>query len=79
MNGFFGNSRVKILLPEFMQKSEKVMRMFGMGKQADGLVLKMNRAAEAIMQEVKALLVDSVKMTLANAKEILTGSQSYAI
>jgi hypothetical protein len=61
VNGFFGNSRVKILLPESMQKSEKAMRMFGMGKQADGLVLKMNRAAEAIMQEVKALLVDSVK------------------
>lgn len=37
------------------------MRIFGMGKQADELVLKMNRAAEAIMQEVKALLVDSVK------------------
>lgn len=37
------------------------MRMFGIGKQADELVLKMNRAAEAIVQEIKVLLVDSVK------------------
>ena len=61
VNGYFGNSRVKILLPESMQKSEKAMRKFGIGKQADELALKMNRATEAIVQEVKALLVDSVK------------------
>ncbi len=79
VNGFFGNSQVKILLPESMQKAEKGMRMFGMGKQADELVLKMNRAAEAAVPEAKALLIDSVKkMTLADAKEILTGPQDAA-
>ncbi|MES2502570.1 MAG: DUF4197 domain-containing protein [Pseudomonadota bacterium] len=79
VNGFFGNSQVKILLPESMQKAEKAMRMFGMGKQADELVLKMNRAAEAAVPEAKALLIDSVKkMTLADAKEILTGPQDAA-
>ncbi len=79
VNGFFGNKQVKIPLPESMLKAEKAMRMFGMGKQADELVLKMNRAAEAAVPEAKALLIDSVKkMTLADAKEILTGPQDAA-
>ncbi len=79
VNGFFGNKQVKIPLPKTMQKAEKVMRMFGMGKQADELVLKMNRAAEAAVPEAKALLVDSVKkMTLDDAKAILTGPQDSA-
>lgn len=78
-DGFFANKQVKIPLPESMQKAEKAMRMFGMGKQADELVLKMNRAAEAAVPEAKALLVDSVKkMSLADAKSILTGPEDSA-
>ena len=41
-DGFLGNKEVKIPLPDALQKAEKAMRMFGMGKQADELVLKMN-------------------------------------
>jgi hypothetical protein len=79
VNGFFGNKQVKIPLPETMQKAEKAMRMFGMGKQADEFVLKMNRAAEAAVPEAKALLIDSVKkMTLDDAKGILTGPPDSA-
>ena len=79
VDGFFGNKQVKIPLPEAMRKAEKAMRMFGMGKQADELVLKMNRAAEAAVPEAKALLIDSVKkMTLDDAKAILTGPPDSA-
>ncbi|TFW70507.1 DUF4197 domain-containing protein [Methylotenera oryzisoli] len=78
-DGFFGNKEVKIPLPETLQKAEKAMRMFGMGKQADELVLKMNRAAEAAVPEAKALLVDSVKkMSVADAKAILAGGDDAA-
>jgi hypothetical protein len=78
-DGFLGNKEVKIPLPETMKKAEKAMRMFGMGKQADELVLKMNRAAEAAVPEAKALLVDSVKkMSVDDAKAILTGGQDSA-
>jgi len=78
-DGFFGNQEVKIPLPSSMKKAEKAMRMFGMGKQADELVLKMNRAAEAAVPEAKALLVDSVKkMSVADAKSILTGGNDAA-
>lgn len=78
-DGFFGNGKVKIPLPESAQKVEKVMRQFGMGKQADELILTLNRAAEAAMPEAKALLVDSVKkMSVQDAKAILTGGQDSA-
>jgi hypothetical protein len=78
-DGFFGNKEVKIPLPSSMKKAEKAMRMFGMGKQADELILKMNRAAEAAVPEAKALLVDSVKkMSVADAKSILTGGNDAA-
>lgn len=78
-DGFFGNKEVKIPLPEAMQKAEKTMRMLGMGKQADELVLKMSRAAEAAVPEAKALLVDSVKkMSVADAKAVLTGGNDAA-
>lgn len=78
-DGFFGNKEVKIPLPKSLKKIEKGMKLMGMGKQSDELVLKMNRAAEAAVPEAKALLVGSIKqMTLADAKAILTGPQDAA-
>ena len=78
-DGFFGNAALKIPLPPSLQKAEKAMRMFGMGKQADDLVLSMNRAAEAAVPEAKTLLVGAVKeMTLEDARGILTGGQTSA-
>lgn len=78
-DGFLGNGEVKIPLPDALKRTEKAMRMFGMGKQADELILKMNRAAEAAVPEAKVLLVDSAKkMTVADAKAILTGGEDAA-
>lgn len=79
VNGFFGNPALKIPLPAALQKAEKAMRMFGMGSQADQLVLSMNRAAEAAVPEAQPLLVDAVKnMTLEDARGILTGGPTSA-
>jgi hypothetical protein len=78
-NGFFGNERIKIPLPDSLKRAEGLMRAVGMGKQADELVLRMNRAAEAAVPEAKALLVDAVKrMTVEDAKGILTGGDDAA-
>ena len=78
-NGFFGNKEVKIPLPDSLKKIEKGMKFIGMGKQSDELILKMNRAAEAAAPEAKALLVSSIKkMSLADAKAILTGPDDAA-
>ena len=79
VDGFFKNPQVKIPLPDSMKKAQKAMKMFGMGDQADDLVLKMNRAAEAAVPEAQALLVDSVKkMSVTDAKNILTGGDDAA-
>ncbi len=78
-DGFFGNGKVKIPLPESAQKIEKVLRQFGMGRQADELILTINRAAEAAVPEARTLLVDSVRrMSVQDAKAILTGGQDSA-
>jgi len=78
-NGYFGNAKVKIPLPPNLQKIESGLRVMGMKKQADELVLSMNRAAEAAAPEAKQLLVDAVKkMSVQDAKAILTGGDTAA-
>jgi uncharacterized protein DUF4197 len=73
-DGFLLNKDVKIPLPPRLAKAEKVMRMAGMGAQADDLVIAMNRAAEAAVPEAKPLLLNAVKtMSVDDAKKILTG------
>ena len=76
-NGFFGNGQVKIPLPPALARVESAMRAMGMRQQADDLVLKMNRAAEAAVPQAKELLVDAAKkMSLQDAKGILQGGQT---
>lgn len=78
-DGFFGSDKLRIPLPPALQKAERGMRMFGMGNQADALVLSMNRAAEAAVPEAKTLLVNAVKeMSLDDARGILTGGKTSA-
>jgi uncharacterized protein DUF4197 len=78
-DGFLGNSAVKIPLPDPLKRYEKMMRQFGMGKYADELITTMNRAAESAVPEARPLFVDAVrKMTLKDAKGILTGGNTSA-
>jgi len=78
-DGFLGNAKVKIPLPDSLRKAERVMRMVGMGAQADELVTSMNRAAEMAVKEAQPLLVDAVRrMSVQDAKGILTGGDDAA-
>ena len=78
-NGFFGKPKVKIPLPESLQKVEGLMRAMGMKRQAEELELAMNRAAETAVAEAKPLLIDAVKkMSVQDAKGILTGGETSA-
>jgi len=78
-DGFFGDPRIRIPLPPSMKSAEALMHSIGMGKQADDLVLRMNRAAEAAVPQAKSLLVDAAKkMTVRDAKGILTGGDDSA-
>lgn len=78
-DGFFGNDRVRIPLPPSLRSVEAVMRSIGMGAQADELVLRMNRAAEAAVPQARSLLVDAArKMSVQDAKGILSGGEDAA-
>jgi len=76
-NGFLGDARVKIPLPESLRRAEKNMRRFGMAKYADELIVTLNRAAEAAVPEAQLLFVDAVRqMSVQDAKGILTGGDT---
>ena len=76
-DGFFGDARVKIPLPESLARAEKLMRRVGLGERADELVLAINRAAETAVAQAKPVFVAAVKkMTVQDAKAILTGGDT---
>jgi hypothetical protein len=77
--GFSNNSEVRIELPGNLGKAAKAMKKFGMGAQVEQLETSMNQAAEAAVPQAQALLVDAVKkMTVDDAKEILSGGKDSA-
>jgi hypothetical protein len=77
--GFSNNDEVRIELPGKLGKAAKTLKMLGMGSQVDALESKMNEAAEAAVPQAQALLVDAVKkMSVADAKSILTGPKDAA-
>jgi len=78
-DGFLGNDKVRIPLPDSLRKAEGLLRTMGMGKQADELSVAMNRAAESAVQEARPILVGAVKkMTVNDAKDILSGGDDAA-
>ena len=78
-NGFLGDARVKIPLPESARAAEKLMRTFGMKQQADELIETINHAAEMAVVEAKPILIGAVKnMNFADARGILTGGEDAA-
>jgi hypothetical protein len=76
-DGFWGNARVRIPLPDGLQRAERALRRVGMGKYADELHVAMNRAAESAVPEAKQLFITSVrKMTVQDAKGIISGGDT---
>ncbi|MEK7877844.1 MAG: DUF4197 domain-containing protein [Pseudomonadota bacterium] len=78
-DGFLGNAKVKIPLPDALRNIESGLRLMGMQRQADELVIAMNRAAEQAVPEAKALLTSAIKsMSVQDAKGILTDGDTAA-
>ena len=78
-NGFLGNPQVKIPLPGALKTAESGLRMMGMGKQTDELVVAMNRAAESAVIEAKPLFMNAIKnMSFQDARAIVTGGDDAA-
>lgn len=78
-DGFLGNDKVRIELPEKFQQAESALRFMGQGKLLDELKTNMNRAAEQAVPEAKTLLVNAVKqMSVQDVKNVLTGGENSA-
>lgn len=78
-DGFLGNPQVKIPLPDSLQRADRMLSRFGMGKYTQDLQVRMNRAAELAVPEARTLLVKAIKdMSVKDAKNILTGGDTAA-
>ncbi|WP_339137342.1 MAG: DUF4197 domain-containing protein [Candidatus Electrothrix sp. GW3-4] len=79
VDGYFKNPDIKILLPEKLQKADKMIRSFGGGAISDTLVLKMNRAAEKAAPEAQDIFIKAIKgMQINDAMEILSSKNAAA-
>ena len=75
-NGFLDNSRVRIPLPNSLQKMEKTLRAVGQGRRVDEFVEAMNHAAEEAVPVAGDIFFDSVKqMSFTDARNILLSGQ----
>lgn len=78
-NGYYNNPKLKIPLPQYVQKFESILRATGFGSQVDEFELSMNHAAEEAAPEAKKLFVDAIKaMTFSDAEKILNGADNAA-
>ncbi|HYL04329.1 MAG TPA: DUF4197 domain-containing protein [Steroidobacteraceae bacterium] len=79
LNGFLSDPRVAIPLPPALEKADRTLRMFGMSGQADELRVAMNHAAEQAVAQSKPVFRQALqRMTLTDAKAILTGGDDAA-
>lgn len=74
VDGFWGNPKVKIPLPETLQRARSALKLMGKGRDIEDLERAVNRAAEQAVPQGKQLLAEAVKsMSVEDAKGILRG------
>ncbi|TAM98226.1 MAG: DUF4197 domain-containing protein [Chitinophagaceae bacterium] len=79
LNGYFDNPLIKIMFPPNAAKVEKTLRDIGLGSLCDKLELSLNRAAEDAAKQATPIFLNALKqMTLGDATNILTGSDTAA-
>ena len=76
-DGFLGNPKVRIPLPEHLEDAANMLRRFGQSKRVDELITSMNRAAEQAVPEAKGVLVQAAKaVTVDDALHIVRGGET---
>lgn len=79
VNGFLGNSVIKILMPPEAKKVETTLRSVGMGSYVDKAIVSMNRAAEDASKKALPIFADAIKgITITDGLSILKGSNDAA-
>jgi len=78
-NGYLNNSLVKIGLPKNLEKTASLVRKVGGGKYVDDLILSLNNAATQAAPKTAKIFSDSItKMSIDDAKKILSGGDDAA-
>ena len=73
-DGFWANPKVRIPLPDQLQRVRSALRLMGKAQEIDALELAVNRAAEQAVPQAKTLLTNAVRsMIVDDAKQILRG------
>jgi hypothetical protein len=77
--GYLDNPKIRIPLPESVQKVDGLLRAAGFGQQLDEFDLSMNRAAEVAAPKAKPIFWDAITgMTFEDARKILAGRENEA-
>lgn len=77
--GYLNDPEVRIPFPKELEKVKNTLIDMGLSSEVDKVVSSMNAAAEDAVIEAKPLFVNAIKeMTIADAREILFGSDSAA-
>ena len=78
-DGYFGNPKIKIPMPDKLRSVERAMRAVGMGARVDEFVLSLNRAAERAAPAAKQIFWGAItEMTFDDARKLLGGSDTAA-
>jgi hypothetical protein len=78
-DGYRGNARIRIPLPESMQSVAAGLRRVGLGRQVDELELAMNRAAESAAHEAVNVFAGAIRqMRPADVQAVFTGGEDAA-
>ena len=78
-DGYYKNDAIKVLFPPQARKVEQKMKDLGLGSLVEGVVEKLNRAAEDAAKGAKPIFISSIKqMTIKDATNILMGGQQDA-
>jgi len=79
IDGYYKNPKIKIPLPEDIQKARKLLTKAGLGSQLKRFELSMNRAAERAAPQAKRIFWDAIKqIRFSDAKRILKGADNEA-
>jgi len=77
--GYLNDAKVRIPMPDSLQKVESVLRRFGQDKYADRFIQSMNSAAEQAVPQTTQIFLDTIKgMSLTDAKKLLNGPDDAA-
>ncbi len=79
VDGFLGNSRVRIDVPASLQDTARWLHRIGQGRKVDELITAMNRAAELAVPEARELFLRTIEsISIEDALRLVRGGPSAA-